>query len=115
MRADITDLFELDPGLTHLNHGAFGAVPRVVREAQDRARARVEAAPMRAFRDDLFDEIVGARKVAADFLGVQPDACAFVRNVTEGVGVVLQALAIGPGDDVVVSSHGYGTVTASVT
>lgn len=114
MRADITELFELDPALTHLNHGAFGAVPRVVREAQDRARARVEAAPMRAFRDELFDQLVAARAVAADFLGLQANSCALVRNVTEGVGVVLQALAIGRGDDVVVSSHGYGTVTASV-
>ena len=48
MRRDIAELFELDPALTHLNHGAFGAVPRSVREAQDRARARIEGAPMRA-------------------------------------------------------------------
>ena len=38
VRRDIAEQFELDPALTHLNHGAFGAVPRSVREAQDRAR-----------------------------------------------------------------------------
>ncbi len=90
--ADIVDLFELDPALTHLNHGAFGAVPRVVREAQDRARARIEAAPMRAFRDELPHQLAVARETAAGFLGVAPDSAALVRNVSEGVAVVLQAL-----------------------
>lgn len=114
MRADIADLFEFDPGVTHLNHGAFGAVPRVVREAQDRARARVEAVPMRAFRDELPPAIAAAREHAAAFLGVPVDSAALVRNVSEGVAVVLQTLAIGRGDDVVVSSHGYPTVTMAV-
>lgn len=109
MRRDIAELFELDPALTHLNHGAFGAVPRSVREAQDRARTRIEGAPMRAFRDDLPAALAAARESAAAFLGVQADGAALVRNVTEAVGVVLQGLDIGPGDDVVVSDHGYLT------
>ena len=109
MRRDIAELFELDPALTHLNHGAFGAVPRSVRDAQDRARTRIERAPMRAFRDDLPAALAAARESAAAFLGVQADGAALVRNVTEAVGVVLQGLDIGPGDDVVVSDHGYLT------
>ena len=109
MRRDIADLFELDPALTHLNHGAFGAVPRSVREAQDRARARIERAPMRAFRDDLPAALAGAREAAADFLGVPAGSTTLVRNVTEAVGVVLQGLGIGSGDEVVVGNHGYLT------
>ena len=114
MRRDIAEQFELDPALTHLNHGAFGAVPRAVREAQDRARARIEGAPMRAFRDELPVALAEARSRAADFLGVAAGSTALVRNVTEAVGVVLQALEVGPGDDVVVSNHGYLTTGFSV-
>ncbi|GAB3876365.1 aminotransferase class V-fold PLP-dependent enzyme [Terrabacter terrigena] len=109
MRRDIAELFELDPALTHLNHGAFGAVPRSVREAQDRARARIERSPMRAFRDELPAVLADARARAAAFLGLPAGSTALVRNVTEAVGVVLQGLGIGPGDDVVVSNHGYLT------
>lgn len=109
MRADIAELFELDPTLTHLNHGAFGAVPRSVREAQDRARARIEAAPMRAFRDELPAALEAAREAATRFVGVAAGSTALVRNVTEAVGVVLQGLDVGPGDEVVVSNHGYLT------
>jgi len=114
VRADVLDLFELQPGLTHLNHGAFGAVPRSVREAQDRARARIEAAPMRAFRDELQLQIASARVAAASFLGIDPGSAALVRNVSEGVAIVLQALEVGRGDEVVVSTHGYPTATMAV-
>ena len=93
MRADVVDLFELDPALTHLNHGAFGAVPRVVREAQDRARARIEAGPMRAFRDELPHQLASARETAAAFLGLAPDSAALVRNAAR---VALRTEDFGP-------------------
>ena len=109
VRRDIAELFELDPALTHLNHGAFGAVPRSVREAQDRARGRIEKAPMRAFRDELPALLALSRQHAAGFLRLAPESTALVRNVTEAVGVVLQGLGIGAGDDVVVGNHGYLT------
>jgi isopenicillin-N epimerase len=114
VRPEITELFELDPGLTHLNHGAFGAVPRAVREAQDRARARIEAAPMRAFRDQLPGRIAAVRVITCGFLGVPSDSTALVRNVSEGVSVVLEALSIGVEDHVVVSNHGYPTASMAV-
>jgi isopenicillin-N epimerase len=109
VRRDIAELFELDPALTHLNHGAFGAVPRSVRQAQDLARARIERAPMRAFRDELPTILADARSQVAGFLGLPAGSTALVRNVTEAVGVVLQGLDVGSGDDVVVSNHGYLT------
>lgn len=114
VRRDIAELFELDPDLTHLNHGAFGAVPRSVRQAQERARTRIERAPMRAFRDELPVQLAQAREAATAFLGLPPESTALVRNVTEAVGVVAQGLGLGPGDDVVVSSHGYLTAGWSV-
>ena len=40
------DAFSLDPSITHLNHGSFGALPRVVAKAQQRVRDRAEATPL---------------------------------------------------------------------
>ena len=69
---------------------------------------------MRAFRDELPSALAAAREAAAAFVGVPADSTALVRNVTEAVGVVLQGLGIGPGDEVVVSNHGYLTAGWSV-
>ncbi len=112
------DAFDLDPSLTHLNHGSFGAVPRVVTEHQRRVRARAEANPMRFFRVDGPALKAEARQVAGDFLGVGADEVALLRNPTEATSVVLSSLheqgRLGPGDVVVLNEQGYESVKRSV-
>ncbi|MEC7949067.1 MAG: aminotransferase, partial [Myxococcota bacterium] len=39
-------MFLLDPEVTFLNHGSFGATPASVRAAQDRWRAELEREPV---------------------------------------------------------------------
>ena len=58
------DAFDLDPAVVHLNHGSFGAVPRVVAETQRSWRDRAEANPMRFFRVELPGLRVRARETA---------------------------------------------------
>ena len=112
------DAFDLDPAVVHLNHGSFGAVPRVVAETQRGWRDRAEANPMRFFRVELPGLRERARETAAGFLGVAPDEVALVRNVTEAAGTVLAALAeqgrLGPGDVVLASAQSYGAVLLAV-
>lgn len=54
--------------------------------------------------------MAAAREHAAGFLGVDPPRTAWVRNVSEGVSAVLGSLELHPGDELVVSTHGYGAV-----
>jgi isopenicillin-N epimerase len=114
----VRDAFALDPSITHLNHGSFGAVPRVVTAAQQRVRDRAEANPMRFFRVDSPGLKAEARAVGAEFLGVGADDIALVRNVTASAAVVLASLAeqgrLGPGDVVLVGRPGYESVRRTV-
>jgi len=115
----VRDAFSLDPSITHLNNGSFGAVPRPVAEHQRRVRDQAEANPMRFHRVDLAHLKVRAREVAADFLGTRPDEVAMVRNVTESASTVLASLAregaLGPGDVVVLHAQGYESVRRTVS
>ncbi|MFG3601904.1 aminotransferase class V-fold PLP-dependent enzyme [Micromonospora chersina] len=107
-------LFSLDPSVSHLNHGSFGAVPIVVQRAQQRLRDEMEANPLRFFTQGLVDRIAHTRRHLAAFLGADPEGTALVGNATTGAAVVLQSLALGPGDEVVTTDHGYGAVGLSV-
>ena len=107
-------LFSLDPSVSHLNHGSFGAVPIPVQRAQQRLRDEMEANPLRFFSAGLVDRITHARRHLATFLGADPDGTALVGNVTAGAAVVLQSLALRPGDEVLTTDHGYGAVALSV-
>ncbi|MEU5720526.1 aminotransferase class V-fold PLP-dependent enzyme [Micromonospora sp. NPDC047738] len=107
-------LFSLDPSVSHLNHGSFGAVPIGVQRAQQRLRDEMEANPLRFFIQGLVDRIAHTRRHLATFLGADPDGTALVGNATTGVAVVLQSLGLRPGDEVVTTDHGYGAVAFSV-
>jgi len=104
------DAFGLDPDVLHLNHGAFGVAPVVVRQAAAAWRERAERNPHRFNRVEVSGLIAAARERAAGFLGVDPARAAWVRNVSEAVSAVLGSLALHPGDELVTSSHGYGAV-----
>ncbi|WP_433348200.1 aminotransferase class V-fold PLP-dependent enzyme [Micromonospora sp. CA-111912] len=107
-------LFSLDPAVSHLNHGSFGAVPIGVQRAQQRLRDEMEANPLRFFGPSLVDRIAHTRRHLAAFLGADPDGTALVGNATTGVAVVLQSLGLRPGDEVLTTDHGYGAVGLSV-
>ncbi|WP_433688503.1 aminotransferase class V-fold PLP-dependent enzyme [Micromonospora carbonacea] len=107
-------LFSLDPAVSHLNHGSFGAVPVNVQRVQQRLRDEMEANPLRFFGLSLVDRITHTRRHLAAFLGADPDGTALVGNATTGVAVVLQSLGLRPGDEVITTDHGYGAVGFSV-
>jgi isopenicillin-N epimerase len=98
----------LDPNVVYLNHGSFGACPRVVLELQSRLRARLEAEPVRFFLhglEKMYDEALAA---LGAFVGADPADLAFVPNATTGVNAVLRSLRFEPGDELLVTDHAYG-------
>jgi isopenicillin-N epimerase len=102
--------WSLDPGLLHLNHGSFGAVPLVAQHRQNELRAEMERAPVVWF-PHLPARIAAARAAIADHLRVGAEDLALVPNASAGASTVYAALAARPGGDVVVTDHGYGAVT----
>lgn len=103
----------LDPSLLHLNHGSFGAVPRVTREYQQALHNEMEASPVRWFLT-VYGRLAAARRQIAVFLGTDPKYLALIPNASAGATVVMNALHMRPGDNVIVTDHGYGAVVMGV-
>ena len=97
----------LDPSITFLNHGSFGACPRPVLEAQQRWRDRLEAEPVRFLACELEGLLDEARTALATFVGADPDDLVFVPNATTGVSTVLGSLRFAPGDELLTTDHEY--------
>src|SRR5689334_10824551 len=106
----VADLFPLDPDMAYLNHGAFGVVPVPVQRAQQRLRDEMESNPTAFFTRGLYDRLAHTRRHIASFLGADPDGCALVPNASAVTQIVFNTLGLSAGDEVLLTTHGYGAV-----
>jgi isopenicillin-N epimerase len=108
------ELFSLDPKMAHLNHGSFGAVPIPVQHAQQRLRDEMDANPVAFFTRGLYERLAEVRAALAAFLGADAAATALTANATSATQLVLGSLRFAPGDEVLLTDHGYGAVSLAV-
>lgn len=99
--------WSLDPTVTFLNHGSFGACPLPVLAAQQRLRAQLEGEPLRFFMREFEQLLDEARSQLATFVGVEPDDLVFVPNATTGVNTVLRSLQFESDDELLTTNHEY--------
>jgi isopenicillin-N epimerase len=111
---DLSAHFALDPTLTFLNHGSFGACPRPILEEQARYRSALEANPMRFFLRDLVPHLDRNRQALATFTGCAPEDLVFVNNTTTGINAILRSLRFVPGDEILTTNMGYLGVNNAV-
>jgi isopenicillin-N epimerase len=104
----------LDPTISHLNHGSFGAVPGPVLDAQNAWRRHIEANPTAFMAGELPAHIDRVRNLLAGLVGADPAGLVFVRNATTGVSAVLGSVGFRPGDRILVTDHGYNACRNAV-
>jgi isopenicillin-N epimerase len=97
----------LDPAVTMLNHGSFGACPEVVLQRQRELRCQMEARPVQFLARQMQELLDGSRARLAGLIGADPRDLVFVPNATAGVNSVLRSLSIRAGDEILVTNHGY--------
>lgn len=110
LRPGLRDEWMLEPGVAFLNHGSFGAVPRVVFDAQTEWRRRLESAPVEVLARRLYDLIEQAKAEVGAWLGMRPRDFGLVTNATEGINAVLRSLTFRPGDELVTTTHVYNAI-----
>ena len=109
---NLSSLFLLDPDVTFLNHGSFGACPRPVFESYQRWQLKLERQPV-AFLDPdrgLSSWMRDARVALAEELGADIDDIVGLTNATVGLNIVAQSLDLKPGDEILTTDHEYAAL-----
>jgi isopenicillin-N epimerase len=109
-RSPLKDLFLLDPEVTYLNHGAYGATPRPVFEAYQRWQLELEREPVDFLSRYATERLAHSRAVLADYVGTERDNLVYVSNGTTAMNIVARSLWVGPGDEVLTSDHEHGGI-----
>ena len=103
----VCDAWQLDPTVTMLNHGSFGSCPAAVLRRQDELRAQLEREPVQFFVRQMQPLLDESRGELSGLIGCDPADLVFVSNATAGVNCVLRSLRFRPGDQILVTDHGY--------
>ena len=101
-------LFLLDPEVTFLNHGSFGAAPRPVMQVYQDWQRRLERQPVLFLVRESREHFRTARHQLASYLGADPENIVYIPNATYGVNVIARSLDFNPGDELLTSNHEYG-------
>jgi isopenicillin-N epimerase len=101
------EFWALDPEVTFLNHGSFGACPRTILDEQARLRGLMEREPVTFLYREFEGRWDAARRALAGFLGCSAADLVFVPNATAGVNTVLRSLVLEPGDELLVTDQEY--------
>lgn len=96
-----------DPKITFLNHGAFGACPIPVLDAQSQFRQQLEQQPCHFYARKYEILLDHARVELANFVGANPEELVFVPNATTGVNTVLRSLIFSEQDELLTTNHEY--------
>jgi cysteine desulfurase / selenocysteine lyase len=96
--------FQLAPEVAYLNTAGLGASPLLVTDTVKAMTDREERAPSAGHSEEDWTRVRG--KCAA-LLGdsCSPDEIALVSTATEGINLIFNGLALGPGDEVITSTH----------
>src|SRR6266446_8728049 len=97
----------LDPGISFLNHGSYGAVPRAVLEEQRRLQEHIERDPTKFLVLELPHALRASANHLATFVKCAGSDLAFIENATAGCNTVLASIRLSPGDEILVTDHGY--------
>jgi isopenicillin-N epimerase len=102
--------FLLDPTITFLNHGSFGATPQPVFEAKMALQREMEADPVHFIQKKLPIYLKEAKRPLAEFLGCEAADFFFTPNPTQAINTIMRSLQLQPGDEILATNHEYGAM-----
>ena len=104
------DWFLLDPDITFLNHGSYGACSKTVFKEYQDWQQKLENQPVQFMTNQVYSAMEKSRESMSQFVGCDDEELVFFQNPTTAVTNVIYNLDLKPGDEVLMSNHEYGAL-----
>ena len=110
MNSGLKTLFMLDPSITYLNHGSYGACPKPIFNDLIKWQKQLENEPVRHLAYDIYPLLEQSRKSLSKYIGCDKDDIIFTPNPSTALNTVIKSLDLTKGDEILTTNHEYGAL-----
>tara|TARA_B100001287_G_C22685414_1_gene533118 strand:+ start:641 stop:1807 length:1167 start_codon:yes stop_codon:yes gene_type:complete len=104
------ELFLLDPKITYLNFGSFGACPQPVFEAYQKLQLQLEQSPVQFIVHSGMELLKSSRYCLASYLGCEADNLVMMTNPSYAINTIAKSIPLNKGDEVLTTNLEYGAM-----
>lgn len=108
--SDLKSLFLLDPQITFLNHGSFGACPKPVFEDYQNWQLLLEREPIQFITNTGIQFLNDSKKALSTFINCNTEDLIYMPNPTTALNTVIKNLDLKAGDEILTTNQEYGAL-----
>lgn len=105
---NLKSLFYLDPHITFLNFGSFGACPKPIFEDYQKWQLELETEPVQFITVNGLNYLKQSRDALGQFIGCNGDDLVYFTNPSFAVNTVARSINLKDGDEVLTTPFEYG-------
>jgi isopenicillin-N epimerase len=102
--------FLLNPGITYLNFGSFGACPKPVFSDYQQWQLKLESEPVQFIAFDGAGYLKASREALAAYVNCNADDIVYVTNPTYAINIIAKSLRLNEGDEILATNLEYGAL-----
>lgn len=107
---DYKSIFQLNPEITFLNFGSFGATPRSITEDYRKWQDLLEYEPVQFMAVQGPKYLEESRKALGKFIGCHHDDLVYVMNPSYAINIIAKSLRLNPGEEILTTDLEYGAM-----
>ena len=102
--------FLLNPGITYLNFGSFGACPKPIFEDYQNWQRELETEPVQFMTVNGPRYLKTSREALAQYIHCNADDVVYVTNPSYGINIIAKSLQLNAGDEILSTNLEYGAL-----
>ena len=105
---DLKDKFLLNPDITFLNFGSFGACPKPIFEDYQKWQRELEYSPVQFLTVNGVKYLKESREALANYIKCEADDLVYVSNPSYAVNIIAKSFKLEAGDEILTTDLEYG-------
>ncbi|PQJ12171.1 aminotransferase [Flavipsychrobacter stenotrophus] len=107
---ELKSQFLLNPEITYLNFGSFGACPKTIFADYQKWQLLLESEPAQFIAFDGVKYLKASREALAAYVNCDADDLVYVTNPTYAINIIAKSLKLDEGDEVLSTNIEYGAL-----